>query len=177
MKTIQKFSISVYVLNFAFKVFDTFCCGNSWRYVWLLTSVCLSALFIGLSFQRTVWVLFFLVVLLEKAWNLISVILLLWCPLSYFSFKFSIVQLGAAAVVWFRVREVLFSVVVRWMLARIVFWVTVYVCWTWTFIKIKLLLTRTAVCTSPLQIFPAAPRSRCMPLVLQSFPRVSKYLI
>lgn len=77
--------------------------------------------------------------------NLISVILLLWCPLSSLSCTFSIVQLGAVAIVLFLRREVLFSAVVRWMLARIVFWATVYVCWTWTSIKINL-LTHTVVC-------------------------------
>lgn len=186
LKAIQNFSgkgvsrIQVYVYvpsKFFFQSFWNVCCGNSWRCGWFVTSVCLSVIFICLNFQRTICVCFFLVSLLEKAWNLVSVILLLWCPLSSLSCNFSIVQFQAVAIVLFLKREVLFSAVVRWMLARIVFWATVYVCSTWTSTKIKLLLTHTAVCTSPFKISPAAPRSTCVPLVFQkSFPRVSKYL-
>lgn len=164
------------IFFFFFQSFWNVCCRNSWRCGWLVTSVCLSALFICINFQRTVWVLFFLVLLLEKAWDLICVIFLLWCPLSSLPCNFSIVQFRA--IVLFLIREVLFSAVVRWMLARIVFWATVYVCWTWPSVKIKLLLTHTAVCTSPFKKLPCSPTKYMHTNgISEKFPRVSKYLI
>lgn len=95
---------------FFFLVFKVFKCWlwKFWRCGWLVASVCLSALFIVLNFQCTVWILLFLVSLLEKAWNLISVILSLWCPLSSLSCNFSIIQFRAVAIVLFLMREVLF---------------------------------------------------------------------
>lgn len=152
-KAVTKIQVYVYVSSkfFVFQSFWNVCCGNSWRCGWFVTSVRLNALFVCLNFQRTVWVCFFLVLWLERAWNFISMILLLWCPLSSLSCNFSTVQLRAVTIVLFLIREVLFSAVVGWMLARIVFWATVCVCWTWTSMKMKLLLTHTAVCTSPFQ--------------------------
>lgn len=148
-KTVSKIQVYVYVPSNFFFLFPKFlkCLLQKFLKVWVACNFCVFKCFICVNFQHTVWVFFFLVSLLEKAWDLICVIFLLWRPLSSLPCNFSIVQFRA--IVLFLIREVLFSAVVRWMLARIVFWATVYVCWTWPFVKIKLLLTHTAVCTSP----------------------------